>query len=129
LRLAAGAAQEGRFPLALDLVNRGRGVAPFFAQLNAARTRYNRYQVIDQYLTSRERVDARDVRNELAGFAKQDRAEAAAAAHGLLRNFVARINSTHDPELAARLLQAARDIFGEQSVTTAPSQPATSGAR
>jgi serine/threonine protein kinase len=129
LRLASGAAQEGRFPLALDLVNRGRGAAPFFAQLNAARTRYNRYQVIDQYLTSRERVDARDVRNELAGFARQDRAEAAAAAHGLLRNFVTRINSTHDPELAARLLQAARDIFGEQSVTTAPSQPGTSGAR
>jgi hypothetical protein len=64
------------------------------------------------------RVDAREVRSELAGFLKQDPNEATAAAQGLLRNFVARINSTHDPELAARLLQAARDIFGEQSVTS-----------
>jgi hypothetical protein len=46
---------------------------------------------------------------------KQDPNEATAAAQGLLHNFVARIHSTHDPELSARLVQAARDIFGEQS--------------
>lgn len=129
LRLAGSAAQEGRFPLALDFVNRGRAVAPSFDQVNAARTRYVRYQILDQYLTSRVRVDARDVRSELTGFLKQDPNEATAAAQGLLRNFVARINSTHDPELAARLLQAARDIFGEQSVASVPAQSAAPGSR
>jgi len=129
LRLAASAAQEGRFPAALDLVNRGRAVAPSFAQVNAARTRYGRYQVLDQYLTSRVRLDVRDVRSELAGFLRQDPNEATAAVQGLLHNFVVRINSTHDPELAARLVQAARDIFGEQSVASAPVQPAAAGSR
>jgi serine/threonine protein kinase len=129
LRLAAGAAQEGRFPLALDLVNRGRAVAPSFDQINAARTRYSRYQAIDQYLTSRVRLDVRDVRSQLAVSFKQDPNEATAAARGLLRNFIARINSTHDPELAARLLQAAREIFGEQSVSSAPVQSAAPGSR
>lgn len=129
LRLASGAAQEGRFPLALDLVNRGRAVAPTFAAVSAARTRYTRYQALDQYLTSKVRLDAREVRDELAGYFRQEPNEANAAAHGLLRNFVARINSTHDPELAARLLQAARDIFGEQAVTTAPAQSAAPGSK
>jgi serine/threonine protein kinase len=129
LRLAASAAQEGRFPLALDFVTRGRAVAPTFDQINAARTRYTRYQALDQYLTSRERLDVRDVRSQLAVSFKQNPNEATAAAQGLLRNFVARINSTHDPELAARLLQAAREIFGAQSVSTAPAQSAAPGSR
>ena len=129
LRLAASAAQEGRFPLALDFVTRGRAVAPTFDQINAARLRYTRYQALDQYLTSRERLDVREVRSQLAVSFKQNSSEATAAAQGLLRNFVARINSTHDPELAARLLQAAREIFGEQSVSTAPVQSAAPGSR
>ena len=129
LRLAASAAQEGRFPLALDFVTRGRAVAPTFDQINAARTRYTRYQALDQYLTSRERLDVREVRSQLAVSFKQNSSEATAAAQGLLRNFVARINSTHDPELAARLLQAAREIFGAQSVSTSPAQSAAPGSR
>ena len=129
LRLAASAAQEGRFPLALDFVTRGRAVAPTFDQINAARTRYTRYQALDQYLTSRERLDVREVRSQLAVSFKQNPSEATAAAQGLLRNFVARINSTHDPELGARLLQAAREIFGAQSVSTAPVQSAAPGSR
>jgi hypothetical protein len=129
LRLAASAAQEGRFALALDLVSRGRAVAPSFDQVNAARVRYGRYQLLDQYLTSRVRLDARDVRGQLAVLFKQAPNEATAAAQGLLRNFVARINSTHDPELAASLLQAARQIFGEQSVSSAPAQSAAPGSR
>ena len=129
LRLAASAAQEGRFTLALDLVNRGRAVAPSYDQVNGARSRYSRYLALDQYLTSRVRLDTREVRNDLAASFKQEPNEATAAAHGLLRNFVARINSTHDPELAARLLQAAREIFGEQSVSSVPASSAAPGSR
>ena len=124
LRLASAAAKEGRFPQALDLVSHGRAVAPSLDQVGAARNRYARYQTLDQYLTSRVRLDVRAVRNELASLAKQDPAEAAAAAQGLLRNLVARINSTHDPELASRLLQSTREIFGEQSVATVSVHPA-----
>jgi serine/threonine protein kinase len=129
LRLAASAAQEGRFAAALELVNRGRAVAPSFDKVNASRTRYGRYQALDQYLTSRVRIDARAVRSELAGFLKQDQNEATAAVQGLLHNFVARINSTHDPELATRLVQVAREIFGEQSIASVPVQPAAPGSR
>jgi hypothetical protein len=124
LRLASAAAKEGRFPQALDFVSHGRAVAPSLDQVGAARSRYARYQTLDQYLTSRVRLDVRAVRNELASLAKQDPAEAAAAAQGLLRNLVARINSTHDPELASRLLQSTREIFGEQSVASVSVRPA-----
>jgi hypothetical protein len=124
LRLASVAAKEGRFPQALDLVSHGRAVAPSLDQISAARNRYGRYQTLDQYLTSRVRLDARAVRNELASLAKQNPAEAAAAAQGLLRNLVARINSTHDPELASRLLQSTREIFGDQSVASVSVRPA-----
>ena len=124
LRLASVAAKEGRFPQALDLVSHGRAVAPTLDQVSAARNRYARYQTLDQYLTSRLRLDVRAVRSELVSLAKQDPAEAAAAAQGLLRNLIARINSTHDPELASRLLQSTREIFGEQSVATVSVHPA-----
>lgn len=129
LRLALLAAQEGRFTLALGLVNQGRTLAPSQEQIASARARYTRYQAIDQYLTSRERIDARSVHGELVGFARQQPAEATAAAQGLLRNLVARINSTHDPGLANRLLRAARDIFGEQSVAQIPSHPDSTSAQ
>jgi serine/threonine protein kinase len=124
LRLASVAAKEGRFPQALDLVSHGRAVAPSLDQVGAARNRYGHYQTLDQYLTSRVRLDVRAVRSELASLAKQDPAEAAAAAQGLLRNLIARINSTHDPELAGRLLQSTREIFGEQSVASVSVHPA-----
>jgi hypothetical protein len=123
LRLASVAAKEGRFPQALDLVSHGRAVAPSLDQVGAARNRYGRYQTLDQYLTSRLRLDVRAVRSELVSLAKQDPAEAAAAAHGLLHNLIARINSTHDPELTSRLLQSTREIFGEQSVASVSAHP------
>jgi hypothetical protein len=125
LRLAASVAQEGRFAVALELVNRARTLAPSLDQVVAARTRFNRYVALDQYLTSRERVDVRSVHNDLVGLARQDQGEATAAAQGLLRNLVARINSTHDPQLHDRLLQAAKDIFGEESVTRVPVRSGT----
>jgi serine/threonine protein kinase len=129
LHLATSVAQEGRFAVAVELVNRARALAPALDQVTAARTRFNRYQALDQYLTSRERLDSRSVRNELVGFGRQDQAEAAAAAQGLLRNLVVRINSTHDPQLADRLLQAAKDIFGEDSVTRVPVHPAAPASK
>jgi hypothetical protein len=129
LRLASAAAKEGRFPQALDFVSHGRAAAPTLDQVGAARNRYGRYQTLDQYLTSRVRLDVRAVRSELAALAKPDPAEAAAATQGLLRNLVARINSTHDPELASRLLQATRDIFGEQSVASVSVHPTAPGSK
>jgi hypothetical protein len=123
LRQAAVLAQAGRFTVALSLVNEAHTTAPSIGQLAAVRARYGRYQDIDQHLTSRERVDVRWVRGELVGLVKQDRDEALAASAGLLHNFVARINSTHDPRLSDRLLQAAKDIFGEDSVARVPVAP------
>lgn len=129
LRMASAAAKEGRFPQALDLVSHGRAVAPTLDQVAAARNRYGRYQTLDQYLTSRVRLDVRAVRVELSALAKQDPVEVAAATQGLLRNLVARINSTHDPDLASRLLQATREIFGEQSVASVSAHPAEPGSK
>jgi non-specific serine/threonine protein kinase len=129
LRMASIAAKEGRFPQALDLVSHGRAVAPTLDQVAAARNRYGRYQTLDQYLTSRVRLDVRAVRAELLALAKQDPVEVAAATQGLLRNLVARINSTHDPDLASRLLQATREIFGEQSVASVSAHPAEPGSK
>jgi serine/threonine protein kinase len=129
LRMASIEAKEGRFPQALDLVSHGRAVAPTLDQVAAARNRYGRYQTLDQYLTSRVRLDVRAVRTELSALAKQDPVEVAAATQGLLRNLVARINSTHDPELASRLLQATREIFGEQSVASVSAHPAEPGSK
>jgi non-specific serine/threonine protein kinase len=129
LHLASGAAKEGRFPQALDFVSHGRAVAPALDQVAAARNRYGRYEALDQYLTSRVRLDVRAVRSELAALGKPDPVETAAATQGLLRNLVARINSTHDPDLASRLLQATRDIFGEQSVASASAHPAAPGSK
>jgi serine/threonine protein kinase len=129
LRIASIAAKEGRFPQALDLVSHGRAVAPTLDQVAAARNRYGRYQTLDQYLTSRVRLDVRAVRAELLALAKQDPVEVAAATQGLLRNLVARINSTHDPDLASRLLQATREIFGEQSVASVSAHPVEPGSK
>jgi serine/threonine protein kinase len=129
LRMASIAAKEGRFPQALDLVSHGRAVAPTLDQVAAARNRYGRYQTLDQYLTSRVRLDVRAVRTELTALAKQDPVEVAAATQGLLRNLVARINSTHDPDLASRLLQATREIFGEQSVASVSAHPVEPGSK
>ncbi len=129
LRMASIAAKEGRFPQALDLVSHGRAVAPTLDQVAAARNRYGRYQTLDQYLTSRVRLDVRAVRAELLALAKQDPVEVAAATQGLLRNLVARINSTHDPDLASRLLQATREIFGEQSVASVSAHPVEPGSK
>ena len=129
LRMASAAAKEGRFPQALDFVSHGRAVAPTLDQVAAARNRYGRYQTLDQYLTSRVRLDVRAVRVELSALAKQDPVEVAAATQGLLRNLVARINSTHDPDLASRLLQATREIFGEQSVASVSAHPAEPGSK
>jgi hypothetical protein len=129
LRMASVAAKEGRFPQALDLVSHGRAVAPTLDQVAAARNRYGRYQTLDQYLTSRVRLDVRAVRTELLALAKQDPVEVSAATQGLLRNLVARINSTHDPDLASRLLQATREIFGEHSVASVSAHPAEPGSK
>lgn len=129
LRRAATLAQAGQFTLALGLVNKAHTTAPSMGQLASVRARYTHYVAIDQYLTSRERVDVRWVRGELAGLIKQDRDEATAAAWGLLRNLVARINSTHDPRLSERLLQAAKEIFGEDSVARAPVTPPSAASK
>ncbi len=129
LRQAAALAQEGRFTVALDIVDKARTTAPSMAELAPVRARYSHYDALDQYLTSREHIDARRVRGELAGLLKQDRDEAAAASQGLIRNLMARINSTHDPRLSDSLLQTTKAIFGEDSVALASDRASAAASK
>jgi serine/threonine protein kinase len=129
LRQAAPLSQEGRFTEALDFVNKARATAPWLGQLASARVRYIHYQALDQYLTGRDRIDTRQVRGDLAGFVKQDQGEAMAATQGLLHNLMARINSTPDPRLSDRLLQAAKEIFGNDSVARVSSPTSAAASK
>jgi serine/threonine protein kinase len=121
LHQAAALTQEGRFTEALDFVNKARTTAPWLGQLASARVRYTHYQALDQYLTSRDRIDTRRVRGDLGGLVKQHQDEAMAATQGLLHNLMARINAASDPGLSDRLLEVAKEIFGNDSVARASS--------
>jgi hypothetical protein len=120
LRQAAALARTGRFAAALNSVAEAQTTAASMRRLAVVRARYVQYDAIDQHLTSRESVDVHWVRGELVRLVKQNRDEALAASEGLLRNLVVRINSTHDPRLEERLLQATKEIFGEDSVARVP---------
>jgi serine/threonine protein kinase len=118
VRMASNAAKEGRFKNAVSLAERGREIAPSLKEIGTIRQRYARYQVIDDHLMRRPRIEARSIRAELTALAKQDPTEAAVVNQRLVRNLVARIQGTQDAELASRLARAAIEIFGEDSVAT-----------
>jgi hypothetical protein len=56
----------------------------------------------------------RKVRGELAELSKQDPDEVKVVMQRLTRDLATRIHSTADPELANRLLHAAREIFASE---------------
>jgi serine/threonine protein kinase len=115
-RLAWGAARDGQFQSALDLVARGRAVAPELREIVAAQARYSRYQALDEYLTRDPAPDAHRVRGEIAALSAQDSKSTKVVVPILARDLASRMHATDDPELASRLLHAGREIFGGESL-------------
>jgi hypothetical protein len=127
LRLASTTIKEGRFKEAINLVDRARDLDRSSDEVAAIRKRYTRYQNIDGILASRRRIDAQELRKELAELAKPDPDEAAVIMSRLARTLLTRINTTQDVEEAARLAAAARELFMPE-VTPARPVPPSGGA-
>lgn len=124
LRLASTTIKEGRFKEAINLVDRARDLDRSSDEVAAVRKRYTRYQSVDGILASRRRIDAQDLRKELAELAKPDPDEAAVIMSRLARTLVTRINTTQDVEDAARLAAAARELFMPEVIPARPADPA-----
>lgn len=124
LRLASATIKEGRFKEAINLVDRARDLDRSSDEVAAVRKRYTRYQNIDGILASRRRLDAQELRKELAELAKPDPDEAAVIMSRLARTLLTRINTTQDVEEAARLAAAARELFMPEVTPARPVAPA-----
>jgi hypothetical protein len=123
LRLASTTIKDGRFKDAINLVDRARDLDRNSDEVAAVRKRYTRYQSIDGTLASKRRLDAQELRAELAVLAKPDPDEATIIMNRLARTLVTRINTTQDVEEAARLAAAARVLFMPEVTPARPADP------
>lgn len=123
LRLASTTIKEGRFKDAINLVDRARDLDRSSDEVAAVRKRYTRYQNIDGILANRRRLDAQELRAELAELAKPDPDESAVIMNRLARTLITRINTTQDVEEAARLAAAARELFMPEVIPARPADP------
>ncbi|MEP7243449.1 MAG: serine/threonine-protein kinase [Gammaproteobacteria bacterium] len=120
LRMASGAARDGRFEDAVRLAERGRQIARSLPEIGQARERYIHFQAIDGTLTHRSGFDVRGIRRELAALAKQDPEETTAVMRRFVRNLLTRVDATSEPITVARLSQAARELNEDATALGGP---------
>jgi hypothetical protein len=113
-RLSWNSLKEGDLRAAIELMNRAHEAAPSSAEVNTKQLRLARYQALDVYLTSDVFPEVRKVRLDITSLAQRDVNTANVVVPLLARDYAARINSTADADLAARLARAGREIFGSR---------------
>jgi serine/threonine protein kinase len=111
-RMAWSALKDGQLASAVDLIKRGHEIAPDLQDVYATQLRYIRYQALDAYLAGDGIPDVRKARAEIAALSARDSNMQKVVVPVLVRDFATRIANTGDPDLAARLAHAGRDIFG-----------------
>ena len=128
IRLASGAAREGRFDEAFSLAGKGRDLARSSREISDARQRYSRYRAIDDTVRRRVDIDTRGIRRELATFAKQEPEEVTAVTRRWVSTLLTRVQAAPDLRTTERLTQAAHDL-GEMEVEAVGAEAAAAATR
>jgi hypothetical protein len=128
VRLASASAREGRFDEALSLAGQGRDLARASREISDARQRYWRYRAINDTVVRRVDIDTREIRRDLAVFAKQQPEEVTAVTRRWVSTLLTRVQSATDLRSVERLTQAAHDL-GELEVESVGAEAAAAATR
>lgn len=123
LRLAGGAALDGRFAEALRLVAKGRATVPTFAPLAAAAQRYGGYVSLERAMRSVDQEDLARIRAQITQAAQQSPVEARALERALEHDFAARLAATANPAAAAHLMAIGHSLFPNDKTFARPTPP------